>query len=551
MSAGPMSQVRCAVRFPVRALVRFPVRASSALGLCALVSACAVSGGYHPAPAVPEATRVGDGAHAGARADSTRAFFDSLSVARAADTAAALPARPAPQPPRALAAEALADLSWLDILRDSALTRLVAQALRQNRDVAFAQARIDEYRALAGAARSPLLPSVTVNGSASKNQIVFGGSPPVAYTAYRLTGDVAWELDFWGKNRRGLQAADLDEAAQAAAARGAVLSLVSDVAGGYLQLLELDQEHAVAEQTLASRRATLALARERFARGVISELDVRQFEAQVAVPAARLAQVEQFRSQQEHALNVLLGEGPAAIPRGTSLAAAARGVTVPDSIPASLLARRPDVEQAERAYAAATARIGVADAARLPIIAITGSYGSQTATPGALFGSGGRSTRRWSACPSRSSREAGSRTRRGRRARAPTKRGPSTSGPSSRRWGRRATRSRACVPRATWRPPRRRRRSRSAARWSWRSSATGAACRATWRSSTRSAASSRQSWRRARPSSSSSPPRCGSTKRWAGAGRRGTSLGAERAPPCATSSDPAVCAGSELAVSDG
>jgi multidrug efflux system outer membrane protein len=279
-------------------------------------------------------------------------------------------------------------LAWLDILQDSVLSRLVTTALRQNSDVAVARARVEEYRALEGVARAPLFPSLTLNGSASRNQIALGAFPPVAFNAYRVTGDLAWELDFWGKTRRGREAAGADEAAQEAAARGAVLSLVGDVAAGYLRLLELDQEHAVAEQTLASRQSTLALARQRFARGVISELDVRQFEAQVAVPAARLAQVDQLRSQQEHALNVLLGEGPAPIPRGASLASAARAVTVPDSIPATLLARRPDVEQAERAYAAATARIGVADASRLPTIAITGSYGSQSSTTSGLFGSG-------------------------------------------------------------------------------------------------------------------------------------------------------------------
>jgi outer membrane protein, multidrug efflux system len=112
---------------------------------------------------------------------------------------------------------------------------------------------------------------------------------------------------------------------------------------------------------------------------------VRRFEAQVAVPAARLAQVEQLRAQQEHALNVLLGEGPAAIPRGVSLAAAARAVTVPDSLPATLLARRPDVAEAERASAAATARVGIADAERLPTITITGSYGTQAASSANLF----------------------------------------------------------------------------------------------------------------------------------------------------------------------
>jgi multidrug efflux system outer membrane protein len=285
---------------------------------------------------------------------------------------------------RRVAADSLADLAWLDILRDSVLTRLVATALRQNRDLAAARARIIEFRAEAGVARAPLFPSLTLNGSASRNQIAFG-TFAVTYDAIRVTGDVAWELDFWGRTRRGIQAANADLAAQDAAARAATLSLVSDVATGYLQLLEVDQERRIAEQTLRSRQATLDLARQRFARGVISELDVRRFEAQVAVPAARLAQVEQQRAHQEHALNVLLGEAPAAIPRGGSLAVAARAVTVPDSLPATLLARRPDVAQAERAYAAATARVGVADAARLPSFSITGSYGSQAASSANLF----------------------------------------------------------------------------------------------------------------------------------------------------------------------
>jgi multidrug efflux system outer membrane protein len=166
-----------------------------------------------------------------------------------------------------------------------------------------------------------------------------------------------------------------------------VLSLVSDVATGYLSLLELDQERSIAERTLASRQATLALARQRFEQGVTSELDVRQFEAQVAVPAATLAQTERLRAQQEHQLNLLLGETPTTVARGGGLLQAVSALQVPDSLPATLLTRRPDVLQAERAYAAATARIGVAQAARLPTISITGSYGTQATTPGDLFGS--------------------------------------------------------------------------------------------------------------------------------------------------------------------
>jgi multidrug efflux system outer membrane protein len=315
--------------------------------------------------------------------DSNRTFFDSLATARTHDTLAA--------PRTAVAARTLrydttAGVAWLEILHDTTLERLVQTALHQNRTVQAAVARIREYRAEAASARTELFPNITLNGSESTNQVAFGFIPPVAYRAARVTGDMSWELDFWGRLRRGYEAANADAASQDAAERATILSLVSDVATGYLQLLELDQERAIAERTLASRRATLDLARQRYARGVISELDVRQFEAQVAAPAVTLAQVDRASAMTEHNLSVLLGEAPSNIPRHGSLAAAVSALRVPDTLSASLLARRPDVQQAERAFAAATARIGAAMASNLPTISITGSYGSQAGAPSDLFG---------------------------------------------------------------------------------------------------------------------------------------------------------------------
>ena len=355
-------------------------RIAASGALAALLAGCAVGPAYRPAPVVPASTQVG----AAPRSDSARAFYDSLAAARAADTSR--PAAVRPLPPRRLTADSVNDLAWLDLLRDTTLTRLVGVALAQNRDVEAARARIAEYRANAGEARSYLFPSVALNGSASRSKVAFGSTLIPPYSAWRATADLSWELSFWG-TPSGIQAANADLASQQAAERATVLSLVSDVATAYLGLLELDQEHAVAEQTLASRKATLGLAQSRYARGLISELDVRQFEAQVAVPAARLAQVERQRASAEHALNVLLGEGPVAIPRGGSLARAARSVVLPDSVSSTLILRRPDVEAAERAYAAATARVGIADAARLPTFAITGSYGGQAQTPGMVLNS--------------------------------------------------------------------------------------------------------------------------------------------------------------------
>jgi multidrug efflux system outer membrane protein len=369
------------------------------LSLAAVTMAgCAVGPSYRPEPAVPPATRVGTARSS----DSSAAFFDSLAAARAHDTVpppvapapgapklpASEPVLPLPSPPvsRSLSADSLASLAWLDLFRDTTMVGLVRTAVAQNRDLRTAMARIREFRADVGIARAPLFPSLSANGSVSTNQVAIGAFPPTSYDAFRLTADVAWELDFWGRTRRGVEAARADLASQEAAQRAVVLSLVSDVATGYLSLLELDQERAIAERTLASRQATLALARQRFAQGLTSELDVRQFEAQVAVPAATLAQTERLRAVQEHQLSLLMGQPPARVPRGGPLAAAVMALEVPDSLPASLLERRPDVLQAERAYAAATARIGVAQAARLPSISITGSYGSQAARAGDLFG---------------------------------------------------------------------------------------------------------------------------------------------------------------------
>lgn len=343
---------------------------------------CAVGPAYKPEEVVPASTRVG----AAPSSEATRAFFDSLAAARANDT---LTTAGAPLAPRALLPDSLASLAWLDIFRDSTMVGLVRTALRQNRDLQTAVGRIREFRAEVGIARAPLFPSLTANGSVSTNQVAIGSFAPQSFDAFRVTGDVAWELDFWGRTRRGVEAARADLSSEEAAQRAVVLSLVSDVATGYLQLLELDQERTIAERTLASRQATLDLARRRFQQGLTSELDVRQFEAQVAVPAATLAQAERLRAQQEHQLSLLLGEAPATVARGGSLADAVNALTVPDSLPATLLARRPDVQQAERAFAAATARIGVAEAARLPAISISGYYGTQVPSAGDLFTSNG------------------------------------------------------------------------------------------------------------------------------------------------------------------
>lgn len=339
-----------------------------------LLTACAAGPTYTAPLVVPAGSRVG----VEPGADSVRAFYDSLAVA--VDSGRGPVAEPARLQPDSV------DLAWLEVLRDTTLLGLVNAAVAGNRDVQSAVARIREFRAELGVARSGLFPELTANASASSNQIALGSFPPQSFDALRATADLAWELDFWGRVRRGVQAARADLGAQEAAHQATLLSLVSDVAQSYLGILELRQEEAIAERTLASRRSTLELARERFRSGVISELDVHQFEAEVAVPAASLAQARRLRAQREHQLAALVGRLPFNVRSDADLASAVERLEVPDSIPATLLGRRPDVRAAERAYEAATARVGIAQAARLPRVSITGYYGTQSPTSDRLFG---------------------------------------------------------------------------------------------------------------------------------------------------------------------
>ena len=256
---------------------------------------------------------------------------------------------------------------------------MINTALRQNLDVQAAAARINEYRAESGVAGSALYPQISITAGGIIDRTAYTPVLVEQFGDMYALANLSWELDFWGRIRRGAEAANASAEAQDAARREAVLSLVSDLTTGYLQLLELDNERKIEKETYESRDSTLALAEERFREGVVSALDVAQFKAEVSAPAAAFAQTERQIAQTEHNLSVLLGEPPGHITRNGSLASAASALDVPDSIPARLIMQRPDVQESERYYAAATAEIGTAEAAQLPTFEITGNYGAESA----------------------------------------------------------------------------------------------------------------------------------------------------------------------------
>jgi len=335
-----------------------------------LAGACAVGPSYHrPDLGVPEAWRP-----ASATADSLRPFYDSLRSSGESTL---------PQPTVSL--DSMANLDWFDLLRDPELRKLVETALRQNRDVRVALASIDEFRAQYGATRGALFPRLDLNGAGGTEKIVIGSLGSAKFDVVTATANLQWEVDFWGRIRRATEAARADLLSREESRRAVILSLVSDVATAYLELRELDLDLEISKRTLASNEETLRLARRRFDQGIISELDVRQFESEVANPAARVADFERQIAQKENQLSVLVGRNPGAVPRGQGLTGTLAPLAIPAGLPASLIDRRPDVRQAEQQLHAALARIGVAKGALMPRITLTGEYGTQSQDFSNLF----------------------------------------------------------------------------------------------------------------------------------------------------------------------
>ena len=352
--------------------------------VCA-VAGCAVGPGYRrPDLGVPAEWRRTD-----PTADSLRPFYDSLRANR--DT---LPLNPNPTEmvavdssagPGVFLTDTTAHLVWFDLLRDPELRKLVETALRENRDVRVAIATINEFRAQYGVAKGDFFPQITLNAQGGRTKTVLGSLGSFTYNQLQATANLAWELDFWGRIRRSTEAARNDLLAQRENQRAVVLTLVGDVATTYLQLRQLDLALEISRRTLAANRETFRLARRRFEQGLISELDVRQFESEVASPAASVAQLEGQITQTENQLSVLVGRNPGNILRGRPLTEVLGEITVPAYLPSTLLERRPDVRQAEAQFHAATARIGVAKGDLLPKLMVTGDYGTYSSNADDLF----------------------------------------------------------------------------------------------------------------------------------------------------------------------
>ncbi len=289
----------------------------------------------------------------------------------------------------------LADLGWWELFQDENLQALIRKALVENKDMRIAVARVREARAQLAAAGADQFPRIDGKSSIQRTQPsqavvrqfgIPGSIPQIPATnQFRATMDLSFELDFWGRLRRGTEAAQADLLARESARRTVVLTLVSDLATAYFELQELDAELEVAKRTLETRQETLDLIRLRKLVGQRSTLEIRRAEQDVARAQAVFPDLERQIGQKEHQLSLLMGRNPARIIRGASWREHPLPPEVPAGLPSALLDRRPDIVEAEQKLVAANAKIGVAKAAFFPQISLTGNFGAQSLQFADLF----------------------------------------------------------------------------------------------------------------------------------------------------------------------
>ncbi|NTU60669.1 MAG: efflux transporter outer membrane subunit, partial [Deltaproteobacteria bacterium] len=282
-------------------------------------------------------------------------------------------AQPAP------AGEAIANVPWWQLFQDPELQRLVEAGLKENKDLGIAAARIDEARARLGVRRADQFPTATASAGAGRGRSSDYIVPDASVeNDFVVAGQVAFEVDLWGKYRRATESARAELLASEEARRVVLFTLVSDIASLYFQLRDLDAKVEITRRTLGARRESLRLASLRFEGGVVPQLDVRQAEIEEATTEAELPAYERQIAEVERALNLLLGRFWGPIPRGKPLDGQVLPPEVPAGLPSELLERRPDVRQAEQALHAQMALIGVAEALRFPTFSLTAALGLES-----------------------------------------------------------------------------------------------------------------------------------------------------------------------------
>ncbi len=293
------------------------------------------------------------------------------------------------------AGEPVIQADWWILYRDAALDELVDAALTHNSDIRLAIAQLDEAEAVLREAWAVLTPQVDLGAAGSRSRVTeLGATPvpagvPLTRNDFRATLSSAFEIDFWGRLRRGAEAVEAQLLATRYAHDVVAIGVAATTAQAWFALRALDAQVAVTRESLRVRSESLDLVRARARGGLVSDLDVYQAEGARADAEVQLNELQRQRAAVERQLGTLAGRPGATFAEGDLLAMPVPP-SPPPGLPSSLLDRRPDVRQAEALLQAANARIGVARAAMMPTISLTGALGGQSADLSDLLRSGAR-----------------------------------------------------------------------------------------------------------------------------------------------------------------
>lgn len=280
----------------------------------------------------------------------------------------------------------LAETRWQDLFPDPVLNQMVTTALAHNFDLLIAAERVEEVQAQLRIARANQYPfldaQASFTGTRSSTVAAFpepaGTNLSASYTTLGVA--LSWELDIWGRLRRLTEAARARYLASEEGRRAVSVSLVSGVMEAYFQLLEQDLELEISHKTQAIATDSLGLVELRHQRGAVSALDVRQAEQLLFAAGAQSAAAERAIAQSENLLSLLEGSAPAAHARGRKLEEIPMPSRMPAGRPAELLARRPDIREAEDNLAAANAEIGAARALYFPQLSLSAFAGGENSS---------------------------------------------------------------------------------------------------------------------------------------------------------------------------
>jgi NodT family efflux transporter outer membrane factor (OMF) lipoprotein len=257
---------------------------------------------------------------------------------------------------------------WWKIFGDADLDELEQKIDISNQNVKAAAAAVDQARALVSQARAGFFP--TIGASVGRTRGATYAAPPL--TTDNAGATVTWNLDIWGQTRRTLESDVASAQSSAAALALTRLTAQSELATDYFELRAQDQLQRLLDGTVVAQEKSLKITESRYHYGVAAKADVVSAQAQLLSSQAQQVNAQIQRGILEHAIAALIGQQPAAFslkptPMRTDVP------TVPPGLPSTLLERRPDVAQAERKVAAASAQIGVAVSAYFPSLTLAGS----------------------------------------------------------------------------------------------------------------------------------------------------------------------------------